>query len=80
MDKMTPEEALEKYNEGWVSLNADKEAAVAKGDTKLAKKCRQMLSSLSDRYSLRFQIGKEDNGEEDSQTCQVCESETRIHL
>lgn len=67
--KLTPEEAQLKYDMEWPILNAAKEAAVAKGDDKLAKKCRQALSYLSKRYEERFK--KDDAPESYDTECPV---------
>jgi hypothetical protein len=65
---MTPKEASAKYNAEWPALNAAKETAMAKGDKKAAKKCRQQLSQLSQTYRARHELNKPDEPDE----CPVC--------
>ena len=52
---MTPKEARECYEAEWPALNAAKEEASARGDAKAAKKARQQLSALSQRYAARHE-------------------------
>lgn len=48
--------AAVQYAKEWPALQAAKEAAQAKGDVEEAKKCRQRLSRLSQKYAARFTI------------------------
>lgn len=50
---MSPEEARAAYASEWPALNAKKEAAVKAGDPAGAKRARQQLSDLSNRYRAR---------------------------
>lgn len=68
--KMTPEDAAAKYKKEWPALNAAKEAAVAAGDVKTAKKCRQLLSYLSRACAARHELGK--SVESSTQFCPHC--------
>ena len=61
---MTPAEADARYKAEWPALNAAKEEAMARGDTKAAKKCRQQLNHLSQAYKARHDLNKPDEAEE----------------
>lgn len=55
---MTPSEAAAKYEAEWPALKAGKDAAVARGDAKEAKRWRQALSALSVKYAARNELWK----------------------
>jgi len=57
---MTPAEAEAKYRAEWPALNAAKVAATDRGDVKEAKKCRQMLTVLSQTCEARHDLNKPD--------------------
>lgn len=61
---MTPAEAKEKYEAEWPALNAAKEEAMARGDTTAAKKCRQQLNRLSQKYKARHDLNRPDEAGE----------------
>ena len=68
MDRLTPEEARERYEAEWPAINAEKLKAIAANDKKAAKLARQKLSRLSQKYAARF----EERDQPDSYKPAVC--------
>ena len=66
---MTPLQAAAKYTTEWPVLNAAKQAAVARGDVKAARQCRQKLSLLSGVCRARHDLNVKVKYDDECPTC-----------
>lgn len=67
--------SMEEYKRQWPALNKEKEAAMKAGDKARAKRARQALSALSDKYASRY---TDRHSDKPSGCSFCCEKDTEI--